>query len=338
MGKPLLHLVYGLTLACLLPASLHAQTLQDRITHMQRKLAERQAQDPAAQTQSRARRDIGQVELVDVAAREAFDWLRQTAKIDIVVPWARLEEAGISPDQKVSLTGRNLTPATALNQLLRQLSDTGELLWEVEDGYIEVMTREQANQRAVVRVYPVGDLLLRVPNFQGPELDLQQMTQSRGSFGGGASGGASGSGGLFQGDQREDEKPLTRQERAEQIADVIRQSIEPDLWRENGGQYGSIRFLNDNMVIRAPMYVHRKIGGESRMSGSAASASSPQAGRYVTLNADLTRTGQGVAADVQGIVVHRPPPSPRPVRREGFSDQSLYPRRHSPFGVEPVRK
>jgi hypothetical protein len=75
----------------------------------------------------------------------------------------------------------------------------------------------------------------------------------------GGSGGGGGGGG--NGDRGEsDENKKTRDERAQELLDLIRETIYPDIWRENGGP-ASIRMYRDNLVVTAPAKVHEAIGG-----------------------------------------------------------------------------
>ena len=61
---------------------------------------------------------------------------------------------------------------------------------------------------------------------------------------------------LYEYWQRGEFKPYTTQE----LIDLIRDTIYPDIWRENGGT-ASIRMFRDNLVVTAPRAVHEAIGG-----------------------------------------------------------------------------
>jgi hypothetical protein len=101
---------------------------------------------------------------------------------------------------------------------------------------------------------------MEIPDFKdAPNFSLQS-TSTRG--GGGAGGGGGSGGGLFgNGDSsKEEEKGKTKEERAEDLVTLIRDTISPDIWVENGGT-ASVRYFNGNIVVRAPKYVHEAIGG-----------------------------------------------------------------------------
>jgi hypothetical protein len=44
------------------------------------------------------------------------------------------------------------------------------------------------------------------------------------------------------------------------IAQLIRDTIEPDIWLENGGQYGTIRYYDGRLIVSAAPFVQRQIG------------------------------------------------------------------------------
>jgi hypothetical protein len=72
--------------------------------------------------------------------------------------------------------------------------------------------------------------------------------------GGGGFGGGSGGGGLTQ------EKIRTKQERADDLVTLIRETIRPEIWKENGGT-AAVRYYNGNLIVTAPRSVHEAIGG-----------------------------------------------------------------------------
>lgn len=47
----------------------------------------------------------------------------------------------------------------------------------------------------------------------------------------------------------------SREERAQELVDLITATVRPDIWEENGG-VATIRFFNGNLVVHAPRSVH----------------------------------------------------------------------------------
>ncbi len=219
------------------------------------------AQEPSIPQKMRTM--LRQVELEEVTAREAFQWWSRTTGIPLVMDWTALELAGVLPDARVSLKLDHVPAEQMLHLLIKQVAPDVPMIYESTPWYVQVMTKEQANQITVTRIYEINDLLVRVPDFKGPEFDLENaLDTNRQSGGRGSSGGGGGgrSGGLFSDDDKDDkEVVLTKTERGEQIATLIRDTIEPETWDVYGGR-STIRYFEGKLVVNAPMYVHRQIG------------------------------------------------------------------------------
>lgn len=217
-------------------------------------------------TSASLNRNLPEMRFDGVALADAIDFLRDVTAANIVVNWRALEGAGVTKDTLINLKLRNVSLKKALSLILSEASAGEGVTWTVDGGVIEVTTTELANQRVYTRVYPVGDLLMEIPNFtNAPNFSLDQNQASGG--GGGSGGGSSGGGGLFGGGnggggQREDDddETMTKQERADELLTLIRDTIYPDIWRENGGT-AAIRMFRDNLVVTAPRMVHEAIGG-----------------------------------------------------------------------------
>ena len=218
---------------------------------------------------------VSQVNFQKTSARDAFDWWARTTSIPLVVHWPAFEEEGIDPETEVTLRLRNIPAGVLLKLIAQQMAPETPFIIEATPWYIEVMTKEQAIRNPVLRVYDIGDLLHQVPNFDNsPTFDLSEALSNTNSGGGGRSGGGnnnsgggggsgSGGGGLLFSDtdsDREREDLPTRADRAEEFAQLIRDTIEPEIWQNNGGQFCSIRYFDGRLIVNAPMYVHRQIG------------------------------------------------------------------------------
>lgn len=278
-----------------------------------------------------------QVNIGPISARDAVQWISTASDLAIVVNWDKLLLEGVDATQQVQLSGVNLTAEGAISQLMRQIAVDNNLIMEVTPWYVEIMTKTQAAQNPVIIVYPIGDLMMTIPNFtEAPEFDLSAISQ-----GGGGRGGGGGASDLFT-ETQEEEIVETELERGERIADLIRQSVEPDLWRENGGLYGAITYFNKHLVVRAPMYVHRQIGGDGSRPGSAGRISpgpgsashsggvTPAPGTLTGVSSYVNVTGQLDQARVQSfrrVPVYTPIPRTQPMQAT--------PRRNSNVGITP---
>ena len=209
------------------------------------------------------------VDFKDMAGRLALEiWSNQT-NVPIVINWRALEAQGIDPNTPINLTLGKVPAEQVLRLIVQQLHPdplgNDQLLLEIEQWYVRVITKEDALRRSTTKLYFIGDLLMDIPNFDNaPKFDLNEAlsnTSSGGSNGSGNRGGGEG-GGLFpDDDQDREEQVLSKQDKAQQIVDMITQTIEPDIWRENGGEYGSVRYYRGMLVVKAPDFVHEQIGG-----------------------------------------------------------------------------
>ena len=208
-------------------------------------------------------RNLPEMKFDGIALAECVDFLRDITGANIVVNWRAIEAAGVTRDTMVNLNLRNITLKKALSLMLAEASAGEGITYTVEEGVIEITTTELANQRMYMRVYPIGDLLMEIPDFtDAPTFSLE--SEGGGSGGGGGGGGSSG-GSLFGGnggggEGEEKDKGKTKQERADELLNLIRDVIYPDIWRENGGP-AALRLYRDNLIVTAPRNVHEAIGG-----------------------------------------------------------------------------
>ncbi|MEM6749482.1 MAG: hypothetical protein AAF612_03335 [Planctomycetota bacterium] len=220
------------------------------------------AQAPGAPTYP----PVVSLELRDAPLRSALDaWSRVSGR-PLTVVWASLQREGVDPEARVSIRVAGASPEAVLRLLLDQAEDASAVSAAPEtvrsaggpvrliaepgpEGGYELLTRSMANRRTEVRVYPLGELTARAPNFPGPRLGLD-------------AGGGEGAGGLdFSADTRDDEDDGDAARRpGDDVADLIRTAVEPELWRANGGTVASVSVYRNLLVVRAPAYVHRKIG------------------------------------------------------------------------------
>lgn len=199
-----------------------------------------------------------------VSLRDAIDFLRDTAGLNVHVNWQALEATGVAGDTQVSLNLRNVAARKALQMVLNEAAGDATLTYYVADNVVHVTTRAEADRQHVTRIYPVGDLLVEIPNFtNAPTLDIETGSGGGESGGGGGRGGGGGGGGgdLFGagGDAAGGDAPQTRAERADALIQLITSVIEPDVWQQNGGT-ASIVIFQDRLVVTAPRSVHQALG------------------------------------------------------------------------------
>ena len=254
----------AVTLAAAMTGGAWAQSLQQRIDDLKQRQRVQVQQDQTERVNITARlRDlVDPVDIEDATVRSALRWYSETTGIPVVVDWRALENEGIDPERRITLQMRHI-PAGQLLALIMRMASPEEfaattLMYETTPWYVQVLTKRQADRMLITRVYEVGDLLMDVPNFSNaPEFDLNSALSNTNS---GGSNSGSGSGSSLLGDDEQDkEEFVTREERMQELADLIRDTIEPDVWQERGGT-ATIRFMGTRLIVSAPRYVHAKIG------------------------------------------------------------------------------
>ena len=213
---------------------------------------------------------IPSIKLDAVSLKDAVDFVQDVSAANVHVNWGALEAAGIGKDALVSLNLRSVPLRKALDLILSDAAaGNTALTYTIDDNVIDITTRELADKVLVTRVYPVGDLLMDVPDFVGPTFDISSSSNSSsvtpgggGSGGGGSGGGGSGGGSLFGGGggSTAAENTPSKDQRAQQLIDLITTIVRPDIWAANGGP-ATIRFFNNSLVITAPRSVQEAIDG-----------------------------------------------------------------------------
>jgi hypothetical protein len=247
----------------------------------------------AANRQARVALDrtIPAVTFANVTLRDAIDFLRDVSGANVHVNWKALEQAGVSADAMINVKLRQVPLRKVLNLVLSEAAGGTGLTWYLDEGVVEVTTREIADAQMFTVVYPVQDLLVEPPEFVVPEFMLGGTGGgygggSYGSGGGGRRGGgsSSGGGGRFGGGgsygggmmgggfgsgmygggtgfgSGTGGQPKDKDAKAKELIDLIVTTVQPNVWVDNGGQ-ASVKFFNGNLIITAPRSVHEEIGG-----------------------------------------------------------------------------
>lgn len=128
------------------------------------------------------------LEFAEVPLKEVVTALTDDYGIPIKLDQTALEEIGLSSDEVVNVTLRNITLRSALRLMLKDL----QLTYIIQDEVLMITTPQKAEENLVVKVYPVADLVLPI--------DATLLGgQGGGGIGGGGIGGQGGGGGGFGG-------------------------------------------------------------------------------------------------------------------------------------------
>jgi len=208
----------------------------------------------------------------ETPAREVIEYLQTVLGVPIIGRYSDDRTGlGIDPEAEISLEVVSTPALTVLEMVLAQASDDySEPTWQLRRGFVEVGTKERLGTKSAqeIRYYPIRDLMFEAPQFDNaPELDLDAALSQNKGGGGGGSGGFGGGGAGGGGGGNIISEPGAEPERAKeeemiaQIVTLIQETVEPDGWVENGGEWATIRAYQGTLIIRAPDFIHRQIGG-----------------------------------------------------------------------------
>lgn len=200
------------------------------------------------------------VELTDARLEDIVQFIADYSGARIRAYWLddRSSE-GLEKDQEITVAVENVRVIDFIEEVMAQAgSDFSPATWQfAENGRgIQIGPRSRLNEKHYLKPYDVNDLLFQLPDFNNaPTLDLDQVLNQ------GQQGGSGTSGSIFEDDDQEDLDQRTIEELADELIDILTESVEPDQWRDNGGDGGTIRFYNGFLLINAPNYIHRQLGG-----------------------------------------------------------------------------
>ncbi len=220
----------------------------------------------AGSSKAAMNRTLPELKFTGVTFGDAVDFLRDVTGANINVNWKALAAANVAPDAQVNIRLTSVPLRKALQILLTEAGGGESLTYYLEDNVIEITTKEIADKIMYTRVYPVEDLLLEVQDFtDAPSFDLTNSNSGGGSGGGGGAGGGGGGqsrGGIFAQNPSSTnaEAPKTKTQRGEALVQLVISTIQPDIWRDNGGT-AVIRYFNGTLVVTAPLSVHEALGG-----------------------------------------------------------------------------
>ena len=234
------------------------QSLADRFGFV------REKRPPEAQAASPRQRVLGVLAYRSITAafdqtptREVFNNLQTILGIDIICRYRDDEIAsGIDPETPITLDVVDTPALHVLELVLEQCQGLDPSTWQIRDGYVEVGTKRWLSRPSAHRIvrYPVGDLLFTGPVFDNaPGLDIPSALNQGG---GRSSGGES----VITPPGPEGPRTLHQQD-ARNLINLITKSVEPDVWVVKGGSASSIRYHADTLIVRAPDFVHRMLGG-----------------------------------------------------------------------------
>lgn len=222
------------------------------------------------QARERLRKVAPELKFDGKTFEQVIEELRAITGLNIIPNWSALEAQAIERDHEVNLKLTNVTVQQALDLILQDVGGGEvELAYEVDEGIVRISTKEDLSRRRLTRVYNIQDLIISVPTFRGRRINLQNIgqNQQQGGIGGGrfiqgggaGQGGQGNQGGLFGGDEQEDDDLDTGIDPMQPIIELIQETIDPESWREAGGNVGSISSLQQQLIVTQTSTAHSQL-------------------------------------------------------------------------------
>lgn len=190
---------------------------------------------------------------------QVVDFLTELNELNIAVDWEDLERAGIDRDKPVSLRLKNISLRTVLTEILSQVGGDTPVTFAIGEGLLRVATKEKLDRDKYTLVYDIRDLIVNIPRFaDAPLLNAGNAGEGDWKVGGPGSDRNSlfGSDATRSGSHARAANPSQRI--VSEIMDVMRQTIEPDSWRESGGGDGALRELNGQLIVYNTSEAHQQ--------------------------------------------------------------------------------
>lgn len=189
------------------------------------------------------------LDFTEIAFDDVVKFIVNVSGVNVFVKWSALNAVGIDKSTPVNVHLAGVTYKKALDVILDDVGGMNELGYVVDNGVITISTKDDLSGAAYRRtqVYDIRDLIVRVPNFIAPRIELSGATT-------GTEGDTdSGDGGLFGGDDddegdRAEEGTPSKAELINRIMTLITTTIDPNSWAPVG-EVGSIQELGGQLVV-----------------------------------------------------------------------------------------
>ena len=175
-------------------------------------------------------------EFVQTPLSEAVQFLQNLTKVNMILDPVAIKDVGDAP---ITLRVSQMKLELALDWILRLAG----LQYMLKDNAIFISKPENLTTDIVLKIYDVRDLIMKVPNFPGPEFALDLGSNA---FGSGGLGGVA----LITTEQDEG---VT----VESLSDMISTRIKPESWSPDLGT--SIEQSNGKLIVMQRPEIHRMI-------------------------------------------------------------------------------
>lgn len=192
---------------------------------------------------------------------KVIDDLRERFDLNIHVSWPALEDAGVKQDTRMTIQLKQISLGAFLDFLFREATrnQLSKLGYFVEHGIVVISTETAAKPATTLRTYDITDLIesgYSIRRFASTPVLSLELTGKE-FVGGESASRRHGGGGSIFGEPGGD--PNRRMERVAEYVGFIQENIEPESWRDLGGDIGSISIVNNTIFIRHTAQTHQEI-------------------------------------------------------------------------------
>ena len=239
------------------------------------------------------------IDFDETPAKDALNYIQQIVGVQMVARWiTEKNSTGMDSEELITVKLQRVCALDALETVLAELSTEHACTWQLRGGFLEVGTKDNLSRRGTrkIKLYPIKDLLYEVPYFDNaPDFNIDAAFNQGGGGGGGNNGGGSGGGfggggggggggGSLFGNGGESPERATDAAKGKRLIELIKSLVEPEAWEND---WATIDYTHESLVVRAPDYVHRALGGYSFLAPSRLEKQRGT-GRYVSMTVPMT--------------------------------------------------
>ena len=186
--------------------------------------------DPLAKT-------VPEVTFKAAPLSEVIDFLRDLTGANFLVDWRAFEAAGIESKTPVTIQLRDVPAATVLSSALQSAGGgTVVLSYRLQNNIVHVSTTESIALETEIRLYNVRDLLVEAMRFHR-------------SFHHAATSAVPTTRPESQGVYAQAPGAWTEEELSATLQSLIRGTVDPDTWQDNGGRTGACHYWAGKLLI-----------------------------------------------------------------------------------------
>ncbi len=190
-------------------------------------------------------------EFTEIPISEVIENFRKISGVNFYVNWKSLEEVGVEKNTPVTLDVTDVSIGQALDLVLDGLSGGTDkynhIYWVLNENVIHIATGKTLDTKKVTRVYDIADLLMIIPDNEGPNISKEIINGNKGDD--------NKSDSFFEEDEDKDgdgrKRAETRKEKEEALIKIIKESIGEDMWQPDGK--GSISIVQKKLYITQTM-------------------------------------------------------------------------------------